>query len=305
MTIYKANESPYRNLEIIPTGFSKLDTLIGLGGIPTRKISEISGKFSVGKTTLALSLITSAQKKGMPCLYADTELAFEEAYAKSLGVDITKLDLSQAQYAEETLEEIEGWCKGHKEGLVILDSIGGLLSRDEAEKETGARVIGGQAKLVATFSRKLVPIIAANNIALVVLNHVFMDVMSGNLMSSGGWKLSYHKSLEIRLSKTKNVLKSGEKVIGRVISAKVMKNKLGGIPENEVDLHMIYGQGFSVSADILGDAIDKGVIQRKGPSFFFNGEKVAHGQENMREMLKDPDFAAKVKEKLELSTDSK
>lgn len=298
MTIYKASESPYRDLTIIPTGFSKLDNLIGLGGIPTRKITEISGKFSVGKTTLALLIVASAQKKGMDCLYADTEYAFESGYANSLGVDINKLELSQTEYAEETLEEIEQWARKSRHSLVVLDSIGGLLPRDEAEKEAGAKVIGGQAKLVAAFSRKIVPILATNDIALVVLNHVFMDVMSGNLMSSGGWKLGYHKSLEIRLSKTKDIIRTGDRVIGRVISAKIMKNKLGGIPENETTLQMLYGQGFSVSADMLGDAIDKGVIQRKGPSFFFDGEKVAHGQEKMREMLKDEVFAAKVKAKL-------
>lgn len=295
MAIFKASESPYRDLTIIPTGFSKLDSLLGTGGIPTRKICEISGKFSVGKSTLALTIISNAQKMGMDCLYADTEFAFEEKYAASLGVNIEKLELCQSEYAEQTLEEIETWAKDHENCLIVLDSIGGLLARDEAEKETGERVIGGQAKLVATFTRKIVPIIAVNNNALLVLNHVFTDVMTGNLMTSGGWKLAYHKSLEIRLSKTTNVLKRGEDVIGRVINAKVVKNKLGGKPENDVDLQMLYGAGFSVAADTLGEAIDKGIIQRKGPSFFMDGKKIAHGADKMRTLLKeDEQLASKI-----------
>jgi recombination protein RecA len=304
MSIFKASESPYRDLTVIPTGFSKLDTLIGIGGIPTRKITEISGKYSVGKTTLAQTIVANAQKMGMQCLYADTEFSFEEKYAASLGVDLEKLELCITDHAEKLLEEMETWAKEHENAVIVLDSVGGLLARDEAEKETGARVIGGQAKLVATFTRKMVPILAINNIALIVLNHLVLDVMNGNLHTSGGWKLAYHKSLEIRLSKTTNVIKRGEAIIGREINAKVAKNKLGGMPDNDVSLQMLYGAGFSVAADTLGEAIDKGIIQRKGASFFMDGEKIAHGQDNMRKMLKEDEaFTAKVLERIsKLST---
>jgi len=296
MSITKADQSPYRDIDVIPTGFPKLDALIG-GGVPSRKITEISGKFSVGKSTLACHIIANAQKDEKEVLYADTEFSFAEAYAQSLGVDIAALNLSQEAYAEETLDGIEGWAKENPNSLVVLDSIGGLLSRDEAEKEAGAKIIGGQARLVATFSRKIVPILAANNVALVVLNHVFLDVMSGNLMTSGGWKLGYHKSLEIRLSKTKNLLKQGENVIGRQIEAKIIKNKLQGTQDQSAILNLLYGQGFSYEASLLDEALDAGIITRKGANFFF-GEEKFFGQKRMRDALLDPVFAAKVREKL-------
>jgi recombination protein RecA len=295
MAITKASDSPYRELTFISTGFPKLDKIIG-GGIATRKISELSGKFSVGKSTLAYSIIKNAQSLGMDCLYADTEFSWSEDYAASLGVDIKSLDLSQEKYAEETLEAVEGWAKSHKDALVVLDSIGGLLPREEAEKEAGAKVIGGQAKLVAAFARKIVPVLAANNVALVVLNHVFLDVMSGNLMTSGGWKLGYHKSLEIRLSKTKNLLKQGEQVVGRQIEAKIIKNKLSGTQDQSATLNLLYGQGFSVEADLLEEAMDKGVITRKGPNYHFRSEKF-FGVNKIREALKG-DLAAQVKDAL-------
>lgn len=294
MAITKASESPYRDIDVIPTGFSKLDKLIGIGGIPHRKLTEITGKTSVGKSTLSYLIIAQAQKQGKDCLYADTEFSWDEAYGTSLGVDITKLDLSQEEYAEQTLQEIEEWARQHTNSLIVLDSIGGLLSRDEAEKKAGEKVIGGQARLVAAFSRKIVPILAHNNVALIVLNHLFLDIMTGTLNPSGGWKLAYHKSLEIRLSKSKNVIRQGEKMIGRQITAKIMKTKVSKTQDHETSLNLIFGEGFSQEADILEEALDKGVITKKGAMFFFGDEKF-FGQNKLRDALKDASFAAKIK----------
>ena len=43
----KASESPYRKIQWVPTGYTQLDKILG-GGIPLRRITEISGKYGVG-----------------------------------------------------------------------------------------------------------------------------------------------------------------------------------------------------------------------------------------------------------------
>lgn len=186
----KASQSPYSKINWIETGFGNLDKILG-GGIPQRRITEVSGVYSVGKSTVALHIVAQAQKQGMACLWADTEFQYTLDYSTLLGVDNDELDLIQERTAETVLDSIEEWAEKHKNALVVLDSIGGLLPRAEAEKDASGKVIGGQAKLIATFCRKITPILAINNNTLIVLNHQFVDLMSGKLKTSGGAKLEY------------------------------------------------------------------------------------------------------------------
>ncbi len=281
----KANESPYREIAWIPTGFHKLDQILG-GGIPHRKITEISGVFSVGKSTLALQIVAQAQRQKKECLWVDSEFSFGEDYATTLGVDCDLLDLIQARYAEEALDQIEEWAEQHKSSLIILDSIGGLLPRAEAEKSAEGKTIGGQAKLIATFCRKLVPILAINNNALTVLNHQFTDLMSGKLKTSGGEKLAYAKSIWLMLRAAGKNVMQGDTQIGTIILAEIRKNKLAPTLKQTCDLTMIYGSGFSAEADQFEEELASGVIEKKGNTFFRNGEKLGVGKLKAQEALK-------------------
>lgn len=293
----KASESPYKTLTWIPTGFSSLDKILG-GGVPSRKITEFSGYMQVGKSTLALQVVAQAQKLGMDCLWADSEFSFTEDYATKLGVNCDLLDLIQGRYAEDNLDQIEAWAESHRDSLVVLDSIGGLLPRQEAEKSAEGKTIGGQAKLIATFCRKIVPILAINNVALVVLNHQLIDLMSGKLKTSGGAKLEYAKSIWLMLKAANKRIMSGDQQIGLVIEAEIRKNKLAATMKQSTELHMLYGQGFSSQGDLLEEALDKGLITKQGQFYYFGGEKIGRGQNGTREALKDENLSAKIKQAL-------
>jgi len=293
-THMKASSNPYKSLTVIPTGYAGLDKITGLGGIPTRKITEISGQFSVGKSTIALSIVARAQQMKMDTLYIDSEFSFDEKYARVLGVDTDDLDLICERFAEANLDAAEEWIEKHKKALVVLDSIGGLLPRAEAEKGSDGKVIGGQAKLIATFCRKIIPLLAINNIALVILNHEFTDIMSGKLKTSGGAKLEYAKSLWIRLRKLNKRVMSGENQVGDIIEAEIRKNKLAGTTKQSAELTLLYGQGFLKGADVMQEAIDKLVITKQGQSYFLGSEKIARGQAALRDLFQDSAFKEKV-----------
>lgn len=281
----KASESPYKDIQWIPTGFRALDKILG-GGIPSRKIAEISGVFSVGKSTLALQIVAQAQKLDKDVLWCDSEFSFGEEYATSLGVNCELLDLIQGRYAEENLDQIEEWATDHKNGLIVLDSIGGLLPRQEAEKSAEGKTIGGQAKLIATFCRKVVPILAINNNALVVLNHQFTDLMSGKLKTSGGAKLEYAKSIWLMLRKVNKRIMQGDQQVGDIIEAEIRKNKLAPTNKQKCELTLIYGSGFSAEADLLQEMLDSGEVTKKGNTFFRGATKLGVGLAKAREALK-------------------
>lgn len=286
MAIYKANKSPYREIGVIPTGFSKLDAILGVGGIPLRKITEVSGQFSVGKSTLGLQIVAQAQKMGMDCLWADNELSFWEDYATQLGVDVETLDLLQERLAEPMLDQMEEWIAEHKDALVVLDSVGNLLPRAEAEKNSGDKTIGGQAKLIATFCRKVQGLLAENNVALIVLNHQFTDLMSGKLMTSGGAKLAYSKSIWLMLRKANKRVMQGDRQVGDVIEAEVRKNKLAGTLKQTAELTMLYGRGFSMEADKLEEMLKSGEITKTGNTYHHGSVKIGVGLAKAREYVK-------------------
>ena len=286
-------------VDVIPTGLF-LDNLSGIGGIPRGVITEIFGDESIGKSSACLQLVANAQQQGLSCLWADVEWSYSAQYASALGVDNSKLGLIRERYAEATLDSIEEAVESGQWDLVVLDSIGGILPRAEAEKGAEGKTIGGQAGIIAKFCRKIVPLLRIHNVALVVINHSFIDIMSGKLLTSGGKKLSYHKSLSIRFKQKTGVsVKQGDRKVGKVIIGEVRKNKLAPTEGLEIDGTLVFGTGFSASADLLGNAIDAKVITKQGNTFYFGSEKLGIGMQKVRKLLDDDiDLAKRIKQAL-------
>lgn len=273
------------DVEVIPTGLF-VDKLSGIGGIPRGVITEIFGDESIGKSSFCLQMVAEAQRQGLRCLFADVEWSYDVRYAASLGIDNDKLGIIRERFAETTLDALEEAVESGQWDLVVLDSVGGILPRAEAEKENGGKTIGGQAGLIAKFCRKIVPLLKIKNVALVVINHSFVDIMSGKIMTSGGKKLAYHKSLSIRFKqKFGVVIKQGDRKVGKVVVGEVKKNKLAATEGLELDGQLIFGVGFSAAADLLGDAIDKGVVYKKGNTFYFGEQKLGVGLGKVREQF--------------------
>lgn len=264
-------------VQAIPTGLF-IDKLTGIGGIPRGVLTEIWGDEGIGKSSLCLQIVANAQKQGLRCLWADVEYSYTTGYATVLGVDNSKLGLIRERYAELTLETLESEVDAGNWDLVVLDSVGGIHPRAEAEKGVEGKTIGGQASLMAKFCRKIVPCLNITNTALVVINHGLIDIMSGKLLTSGGKKLAYHKSLSIRLKQKQGVsLKQGDRKVGKVVIGEVRKNKLAPTEGMELDGQLIFGTGFSAGADLLADAIERGVITKKGNTYMLGGEKLGVG----------------------------
>src|SRR4026209_748106 len=95
------------NAGIIPTGSLSLDAALGVGGMPRGRVVEIFGPESSGKTTLALHVISEAQKSGGMAAFVDAEHALDAAYARKLGVDVDNLLVSQPESGEQALEIAE------------------------------------------------------------------------------------------------------------------------------------------------------------------------------------------------------
>lgn len=294
MPITRASEID--EVEVIRTGLF-VDRLCGIGGLPKKRLVEIAGEAGAGKSTLCMQIVAEAQKQGQRCLWADVEASYVPRYGTLLGVDNAKLGMIQAETGEEALDMVEDAIRSKDWDLVVLDSIGALTPRAELEKRAGETVIGGQARLVAPFMRKIAPRLGPANVCFIVINHLKTDIMTGSVKAAGGAALEYHKALSIRLKKKFGVaLKQGENIIGSVVVAEVWKkNKMYGNVGMKLDAQFINNEGFSKSADLLQEAIDRGIFEKTGNTFHFLGEKIGT-MSKLREWAKNHD--AELKEAL-------
>lgn len=302
MAIEIPRASSISSSEFISTGLPQLDRIMG-GGAPLKRILEISGQWSVGKTSLALQMVANAQKLGFECIWVDAEWSWDNLYAQKMGVDTDKLGLIQSRAAEDSLDVILEYVEKGKNTLIVIDAVGAVHTRDEAERDSGSRTIGSQSALIARFCRKIVPMLWMNNNALVVLNHEYTPIeasMPGRppqVKTSGGKKLEYHKSQWLRLSRIGMNLKSGENFVGFKVKAEIKKNKLADTEKQFAELEFFYNRGFNPTSDLLQDCLDAGIIERTGNTFHAFGEKIGM-KAKLTEWMEDENNVEKLKEAL-------
>src|SRR3989304_5946941 len=142
-------------IDVISTGSIAVDLALGVGGLPRGRIAEIYGPEASGKTTLALSVIAEAQKKGGQAAFIDAEHAVDPARAEIIGVNLDDLLMSQPDTGEQALEITETLIRSGALDVIVVDSVAALVPRAELEGDMGDAVMGAQARLMSQALRKL------------------------------------------------------------------------------------------------------------------------------------------------------
>src|SRR4030095_7779596 len=122
---------------------------------PRGRIVEIYGPESSGKTTLTLHAIAEVQRQGGVAAFIDAEHAFDLRYAKALGIDLTKLLVSQPDCGEQALDIAEMLTRSGTLQLIVIDSVAALVPKAELEGDMGDSHMGLQARLMSQALRKL------------------------------------------------------------------------------------------------------------------------------------------------------
>lgn len=289
----------YEKAEPLSTGLPALDWEIGIGGVPKGHITELYGKPSDGKSTLALTMIASAQKNGLRCVFVDAELTFNHDYAKALGVDIDTLTIIRAQFGEEYLDTVEVIVKGNMADLIVIDSLDAITPRAEIEAEMFQATMGVKARLMSRFCRRIIEPLKKNKIALVIINQTRVNIITGQEDTGGGTALKFYTSLRIKV-KNITAIKEGEVVIGKKVLIKIVKNKVGS-PFGEVEANLLFGRGFSAEADLLDIALKAGVLSKPKTTFYFGELKLGLGSAKARAFLEEhPEVLEEIKQKVSL-----
>ena len=286
--IMKLGEVKKIEVPAIPTGSFSLDLALGVGGLPKGRTVEVFGPEGGGKSTLALHVISEAQKQGGKAAYIDAEHALDIDYSKKLGVRTDELLLSQPDSGEEALNILESLVRSGMIDVIVVDSVAALTPQAEIEGEMGAQFIGLQARMMSQALRKITAITAKANTLVIFINQLRekIGIMFGNPETTpGGRALKFYASVRIDIRASAKI-KKGEQIIGHRVRAKVVKNKVAA-PFKIAEFDIIYGEGISYVGDLVNTAINAGVITKTGNTYSFENQKLGVGLEAAKEGLKE------------------
>ena len=269
-------------IPVIPTGSLGLDVALGIGGLPRGRIVEIYGPESSGKTTLTLQVIAEAQKSGGSCAFIDAEHALDPVYAKTLGVDVDNLLVSQPDTGEQALEICDMVVRSGALDVVVIDSVAALTPKAEIEGDMGDSHMGLQARLMSQALRKMAGNIKNSNTLVVFINQIRMKigVMFGSPeTTTGGNALKFYSSVRLDIRRIGSI-KEGEEVVGNETRVKVVKNKVAP-PFRQTEFQIMYGKGIHHLGEVIDLAVKQGLIEKSGAWYAYKGEKIGQGKKNV------------------------
>jgi len=275
-------------VEAISTGSLGLDIALGIGGLPRGRVIEIYGPESSGKTTLALSVVAEAQRKGGICAFVDAEHALDPVYARKLGVKVEDLLISQPDDGEQALEIADTLVRSGAVDVLVVDSVAALTPKAELEGEMGEMQPGMQARLMSKALRKLTASISKSKCMVIFINQIRMKIgiMFGNPeTTTGGNALKFYASVRLDIRRIGQI-KEREEVVGNQTRVKVVKNKVAP-PFKQVEFDIMYGEGISKTGELVDLGVKAGIVEKSGAWFSFNGERIGQGRENTKAFLKE------------------
>lgn len=298
--VMRLGENAAMQVEAISTGSISLDVALGIGGVPRGRIIEIYGPESSGKTTLALHVVASAQKKGGEAAFIDAEHALDPVYAKALGVDTDSLLVSQPDTGEQALEIAEALVRSGAIDVLVVDSVAALVPKAEIEGEMGDSFVGLQARLMSQALRKLAGAISKSNCVVIFINQLRekIGVMYGNPeTTTGGRALKFYASVRIDIRRTET-LKNGSTPIGNRVRAKVVKNKIAP-PFKEAEFDIMYGEGISKLGEIVDMGLKFGMLQKSGAWFYMDNERLGQGRDAAKQYFRDnPEIMVQLEDRI-------
>ena len=299
-SVMKLGDNPVDKVESIPSGSLTLDLALGINGYPKGRVVEIYGPESSGKTTLAIHAIAEAQKNGGIAAFIDAEHAFDQFYAKNLGVDIANLLISQPDNGEQALEIADNLIRSGAIDIIVIDSVAALTPRAEIEGEMGDAQMGLQARLMSKALRKLTASINKAGCCCIFINQLRdkIGIMFGNPeTTTGGNALKFYSSVRVDVRRSSQI-KEGDKILGNRVKVKVVKNKMAP-PFKRAEFDIMYGKGISKVGETIDLGVELNILKKSGSWFSYGETRLGQGRDSIKRLLLDnPELCEELEEKI-------
>jgi recombination protein RecA len=259
-------------------------------------------------TTLAIHSMIEAQKAfpHKKILVVDTEHALDRKYCEKLGLDMSKVYVTQPDNGEQALDIAEDMISTGEFSFVLVDSVATLLPKSELEGEMGDSAMGSQARLMSKGLRKLAGITNTTKTILFFTNQLRskIGVIYGNPeITSGGNALKFYASIRVDIRKKAGDAENGE-IKDIKVTCKTVKNKLAP-PFKSCTFNIRFGQGIDRTGEVLSVGEYLGIIEKKGNTYMYDGTKLGVGVKQARTTLDDnPELLELIANQVMLSMDA-
>jgi recombination protein RecA len=279
-------------IDTISTRSIGLDIALGRGGYAMGRLHEIYGGTGSGKTTLSMSVIAEAQRRGMHAVFIDAEHTADPVLFEAMGVDTSKLDLVSMYTGEDNLKIAETLMKTGEVDVVVIDSVSALIPKIAATKEIDEDTIALLARLMSKTVMRFAPIASEYNVLVIFINQIRFKIGGyGNPETTqGGNSLPFYCTSRVKVSgiQAKANRLSNEKgdVIGHITTFETVKNKLN-MPFRKSKTRLFYGKGYDLTGEVVQIAVDLGIITKSGTWYKYNGESIGQGENGVIKFFDD------------------
>lgn len=302
-TVIQTETDVLGKIEMISTGSYAFDNLLG-GGIPRSRIIEAYGEPSQGKSTISLFLAAQFQKQKKVVAYIDAENSYDSDYAKKLGVDTSKLIISQIETLEQAFDVIKSLAETNEVDLIILDSIASLVPKSEIEEDSSTMLrdtYAVQARLLSKALRIVTGPIARSKTSILLLNQTRSkvgQVYGIKETSSGGKAIKFYASIRLSISTVEKIKNSKDEVIGSVLKITAVKNKCA-FPFKSGTIDLYFGTGIDLHGDTLDYSEKIGVIKKTGNTYTYGEVKLGASRDKAKDFLvENEEIYQKIREEI-------
>lgn len=281
------------------------------GGVPRRRITEFFGDPGGGKSTTAIDICKNAisifeqehverieqlqidakssksaameleelvQSGPKKILYIDLEHGFDNAWASTLGIKDSVIDIMQPPdvFAEDVLQMILEIVQTGEVGLIVLDSLPSLTPKTELEKKIGEKTVAALAGLLNVFCKKVVPLLTRYDSTLLFINQTRDNMDNPYVVQTpGGRAPKFYASLRIlfQIGQPVDFLgnelpKNTDNPAGYIVNAKLVKQKSAPWDRKNGSYFLMCQSGIRADMDFAQLATKRYGIIRKGGAWF-------------------------------------
>lgn len=291
------------------------------GGFPYGRQVMVWGNKSSGKSSFCLQVIAEAQKEGKVCAWMDAEMSYDKTWAEKLGVDTSKLIVSQTRTINDMVDVgVQLMTAGVD--LIVVDSVTSMLpavyfekDSDELKQLENTKQIGAESR---DFSNAWKMINYANNRVKPTLFLIISQARNNiNAMytkpePTGGNATKFYSSTIVKLFSSesdnqaiKGKIPVGDKLIEEKIGRKVrwelqFSKTSPAFQSGEYDF---YFRGDSLGVDGIGDLVDTaelaGIVERTGAWYLLpDGSKVQGRDAFVNRVREDLDLQDSIRNQL-------